>query len=300
MKYSTNTVIIGAGMAGMTAAIYLKRANIDFVIIESSAPGGQINKSSNVENYPGFESVDGPTLALNTYEQLTKLRVEITFGYVNEIYINGNKKYVKLESAEYECENIVLATGRSPKELGLENEKNLVGHGISWCAYCDGYLYKDKIVSVVGGGNSAFEEALFLSNICKKVYLIHRRDTFRASKLLQEKVFNKSNIELITNEEIKKLIVENDYLKGLALNKREVEVSGLFIYIGSVPNIDLVKNLNINLENNYIVVDKNMETNIEGIYACGDIVSKNLYQLTTAVGEGSTAASSIILKSNTR
>ena len=176
----TNTVIIGSGIAGMTAAIYLKRANIDFIIIEKGAPGGQILRTSTIENYPGFNKIDGPEFAMNVYKQLNELNVNYIFDDVKEISNNNEKILIKTQNSEIVCENIIIATGRNPRKIGLDNEDKYIGKGISYCALCDGNLYKDKNVAIIGGGNSAFEEALYLSKICKKVTLISINTVFKA------------------------------------------------------------------------------------------------------------------------
>lgn len=295
MPNSFNTVIIGSGVAGMTAAIYLKRANIDFTIIEKSAPGGQINRASIIENYPGFENIDGPSLAFNIYNQITKLGIDIKFGEVTKIDVLENEKHVYLGSEKIICKNIILALGRIPKELGLKNEKDLVGNGVSWCALCDGHFYKDKDVAVIGAGDSAFEEAIYLSNICKKVYIISRSDKFKAKEHLVNRVQKINNIIIKKRANVIKLNVENDHLLSVDLDIAEqLEVKGLFIYIGSSPDTSFLKNLKLKKKQGYLVTNKSMETNIKGIYACGDVVYKNAYQLTTAVGEATIAASSII------
>lgn len=294
-KYSFNTIVIGAGIAGMTASIYLKRSGIDVLLIEKNVPGGQITRASSVENYPGFMKIEGATLAMNVFEQVQNLGIDIKFADVKKIELNGDKKLIKTENEEYICDNIVIATGRKPKEISLPLEKELTGHGISYCALCDGMFFKDKDVAVVGGGNSAISEALYLSNICHKVYLIHRKDEYRASINLTDKLKCKKNIELIVNSNVTRLNEENDCLKSIIINNdKEIMVSCLFIYIGGSPDISFMDNLNIKTKDGYIITDNNMETNIKGIYACGDVLYKNIYQLTTAVGEATVAASSII------
>lgn len=291
MSNSTNTVIIGAGVAGVTAAIYLKNAGIPFVLIEKGVVGGQINRASQIENYPGIPSIDGPSLAFNLYEQLKKLDIEIKFDEVKRIEIVDNKKYVYLIGEQIECQNIIVATGRKPRQLGLENEEKYIGQGISFCALCDGHFFKEKEVAVVGGGDSALEEASYLSNICKKVYLLHRNNNFRAQNTFLEKVRNNKKIIIKENVNIIKLNGDKN-LNSIELDNGEVlNINGLFIYIGNVPDVSFIS---LDNENGYIIVDKNMETNIKGIYACGDVVLKKTYQLTTAIGEGAIAANSII------
>jgi len=288
-----DSIVIGSGIAGMTASIYLKRANLNVLLIESTIPGGQINRSSLVENYPGYKEIDGPTLSMNVFEQVSNLNVK----YENESVLSVKKEdklfRVKTSKNEYLTKTVIVASGRRPRELGLPNEHDLIGRGISWCAYCDGFFQKGKDVVIVGGGNSALEEALYLSNIANKIYIVLRSDKFRADNYLQDKVFKKSNIEIIYNANIKELITESDLLNGVLLdNGKTLKVTGVFEYIGSIPNTDFLKETNVNLNHDYIVVNNKMETNVEGMFACGDVINKDIYQLSTAVGEGTVAANS--------
>lgn len=296
MKY--DCIIIGSGVAGMTAALYLKRANKNILIIESNVPGGQINRTAIIENYPGYAKIDGPTLAMNIFEQMNQLGIPYQFGEVLEIKSTEQEKIVKTKKDEYQCDGIIIATGRVPKELGLENETNLVGHGISWCALCDGTFYKDQDVCVVGGGNSALEEALYLSSICRSITIIHRRDQFRADKILIDRVKNTSNIRLKYNSVVKTINETKGFLSSIEIenetNCETLECTGLFIYIGSKPTTEFIKNINIELDQGYIVVDQSMRTNQKGIYACGDVIKKEVYQITTATAEGAIAAMSFI------
>ena len=298
-KYSFNTIIIGSGIAGMTASIYLKRANISVLLIEKNVPGGQITRASSVENYPGFKQIDGASLAMNVFEQVQNLGIDIKFADVKKIELVDDKKIVKTGNEEFICDNIIVATGRNPRKLLLPHEKELIGHGISYCALCDGSFYKDKDVAIVGGGNSALGEALYLSNICHKVYLIHRRDEYRAASNLINAVKEKQNIELIINSNITKLNEKDGYLNSIIINdNKQINVSCVFIYIGNTPDISFLDNLNLTTKDDYIIVNNDMETNIKGIYACGDVIYKNTYQLTTAVGEATVAANSIIKQGN--
>lgn len=287
-----DTVVIGSGVAGMTAAIYLKRANLNILLLEKSAPGGQINRTASITNYPGIKEIDGPSLSLNMLEQLKSLDIETKYGNVLNI-TDGEIKTIKTDLEEIKTKTVLIATGRNPKELGLEGEKQLTGRGVSWCAICDGPLYKDKTVAVVGGGNSAFEEALYLSTIVKKLYLIHRRDTFRADNILVEKLKEKENVEFILNSTITKLNEKDNHLESIEVNNKKINIDGLFIYIGFKPETDIFNNLNLELDDGYILVDKNMKTNIKGIYAAGDVIKKDYYQISTAVGEAATAALTI-------
>ena len=296
MKLKTlnfDTVVIGCGVAGMTAALYLKRANVRVCIIEKNAPGGQLNKITEIENYPGFKSIDGPTFAFNIFNQIRSL--DITYKYLNvlEIISKDDYKIVKTNKEEINCKNVVIETGRISRELGLSNEKKLLSNGVSYCAICDGTLYKDKIVCVVGGGNSALESAMYLSYICSKVYLIHRNDEYRAEGILVDKLLQKSNIECIKNARITELKETNDKLSSVVINNdKEIICDGIFIEIGNVPVP--IKCDGLKLDDNYIVVDSSMKTSVDGVYACGDIIKKEVYQISTAVGEGTMAAVSII------
>lgn len=294
MKLDFDCIVIGAGVAGMTAALYLKRSGINVVIIEKEFIGGQINKTYTIKNYPGFKEIDGPTLAISINEQLKELEIPVIYEQVQNIIDNGTRKVIKTNSHEYICKTAIIATGKKERHLGLENEEKLIGHGISWCATCDGNFFKGKDVAVVGGGNTAMEDVLYLSNICKKIYLINRSDSFRADKILLDQVKTKTNIEIITNSVINTLISENGVLRGIVLNNnKEIFIEGLFIAIGSDPVIDFVSGINLLLEDNYIVVDKYMKTSIDGIYACGDVIKKELYQIVTAASDGAIAANSV-------
>lgn len=292
-----DVVVIGCGVAGMTAAIYLKRANLNVCILERNAPGGQLNMISEISNYPGYKSIDGPSLAFNMFDQIRELGIPYKYGNAIEIINKKGYKVIKTTKEDITCRSIVLATGRRARELGLSNEKKLLGKGISYCSICDGSLYKDKDVCVVGGGNSALEAALYLSDICNKVTLIHRRDEFRGEEYLQDKINQKDNIEIIFNTTINNILEDNDRVSGVVLNTgEEINCSALFIYVGSVPMSVKCKDLLV--EDGYIVVDRNMKTNICNIYACGDAIKKDIYQISTAVGEGSTAAMNLIRENN--
>lgn len=295
MKLDFDAIIVGAGVSGMSAAIYLKRAGISFLLLEQNYPGGQLNRANKIENYPGIIEIDGPTLSMNMVEQLNNLNIDVTYEKVLDIIDKKDYKIVKTSNKEYTAKAVLLATGRIPRELSLENEKSLVGRGISWCASCDGLLYKNKIVAVVGGGNTAIDDALYLSNICNKVYIIHRSNNFRAEKTSLEKAKDKSNIEFLENRIITKLNLKADKLDSIVLdNDLVLKVDGLFEAIGSIPNIDYLKSLDIDIDNDYIIVDDKMQTSIEGIYASGDSIKKDLYQVVTASSEGAIAANAII------
>ena len=289
---SRKVVIIGSGVAGMTAAIYLKRAGIDTLVIECDAPGGQLNRSSSIENYPGFKFIDGPTLAMNIYEQVMNLKVDYLFDKVVEIKENGNKKIVKTSKEEIECEYVVMATGRTSRTLNLDNERKYIGNGISFCALCDGNLYKNKEVVIVGGGNSAIEEAIYLASLCKKVTVIHRKDKLTAEEVLVNNLKKYNNVDIIYNVNIQKYNEEDNKIVSITLdNNMIIPTSGVFIAIGYVPINNLI---DVKKDNGYIVVDNNYETSIKNIYACGDAIKKSAYQIATAVGEATNVAYNII------
>ena len=295
MKLNFDCVIVGAGVAGMTSALYLKRAGLNVAIIEKNYVGGQINKTYTIQNYPGFLEIDGPTLSLNIKNQLDELKVPIIYQEVIKIESSDKLKKVITTKEEYNTKTIIIATGRTERKLNLSLEEELVGHGISYCATCDGNFFKGEEVAVVGGGNTAMEDALYLSNICPKVHLINRSSNFsKADKILYEKVKNSKNINILTDCVVGTLEQKNGSLSGVILNNNQkLNIKGLFIAIGSVPDIEFLKSLELATDNNYIIVDEHMETSISGIFACGDIIKKDLYQIITAASEGAIAANSV-------
>lgn len=298
MKYDYEVVVVGCGPAGITSAIYLKRANINVCIIEKSAPGGQLNKSSTIENYPGFTKITGPELAYNFYNQINNLNISFINEEVIEIIDKKDYKIVKTNKQEITCKGVILALGRKPRTFDNNNIRSLEGKGVSYCSICDGPLFKGEDVSIIGGGNSALEEALFLSDICKSVTIIHRRDIFRGDKILIDKVLNKDNIKVLYNSVVVKFNKENDILESIDINENgkiiNLTVKACFIFIGYVPATSFLDNLDILDEKGYIKTDKNLRTDIPFIYACGDTINKNVYQIVTATGEGATAAISFI------
>lgn len=289
-----DTVIIGSGIAGMTSAIYLLRANKKVLILEKKSYGGQIIDSLEVENYPGFANISGFELATSIYNQVKSLGGE--FKYEEVISITEEKKIVTKKN-EYQSKSIILATGVVPRKLNLDLEDKLIGKGISYCATCDGRFYKEQEVAVVGGGNTALEDALYLSNLCKKVYLIHRRDQFRGEDRISELLKKRENVEIIYDSTICK-INGDDTLSSIEISnnqnkKREILVKGLFIAIGRVPNNHYCSSL-IHLDQAGYILSKNCETNIEGIFVAGDTRVKELRQLVTASSDGAVAASKVL------
>jgi len=292
-------IIIGAGPAGLTAALYALRANKKVVIFEAKSYGGQIINASNIENYPGLPNVSGFDYATLLYNQVTELGAEIKYEEVIEI---KKDKEIITQNGLYQSEAIILATGTEHKKLGVENEMNYIGKGVSYCATCDGNFYKNKIVAVVGGGNTALTEALYLSDIASKVYLIHRRDTFRGDEKYLNELKNKINVEFILNSKVIKLngkdILENIEIEDNNSNKRKLEINGLFIAVGQVPKSDIFSNLIEVDDSGYIKSNDGVHTNIEGIYVAGDARVKELRQLVTATSDGAIAATIAINEMN--
>lgn len=284
-------IIIGAGPAGMTAALYGARANKKVLVLEALNYGGEILNTLKIENYPIEESISGFDFATKLYNQITKLGVEVKLEKVLSI---DEEKEVKTNINTYTAKSIIIATGLENRKLELPNEEELIGKGISYCATCDGAFFKDKDVAVVGGGNTALEDALYLSDICNNVYLIHRRDSFRADDITIQKVLNKSNIKVLYDSIITK-INGNDYLESIEVNNNDIlNVNGLFIAIGKVPNLDYLNNIIETNESGYIKSNELCHTNIEGIFVAGDIREKSLRQLVTATSDGAIAATEAI------
>lgn len=282
-----DVVIIGMGISGISAAIYAKQANLNVLLLEGSAPGGLLNSIDKIENFAGITSISGPDFALNLFNQVNENNIEYKLEEVKEIKKEEKELVVITNNCEYKCKNIVIATGRKPRLLGLENEKEFLGKGISTCALCDGSFYKGKAVAVVGAGNSALQEALYLSNIVDKIYLIMRRKIFAGSPAIVEKVKNTKNIEVLLETQIKKINIEAEKFSGLILNNDDyLDVAALFVYAGYVPNTEFLKNLDILNNNNYIEVNDNLETSIEGVFAIGDATRKDIYQLMNAAADG--------------
>lgn len=293
-------IIIGGGIAGITAAIYLKQANKNILLIEKSAMGGILNKISNIKNYPGSLGITGPDLATNLYNQVKSMDIEIILDTVINIKHLKNSNKVILKDKELTCKYLILATGKEPRKLNLEHENELIGRGISYCALCDSVFYKNKKVAIIGAGESALKEALYLSNICSHITIINKYDYFKCKEDIVKEIEKKDNIEILYHSFIKELKSKNNKLSSIIYmqddNNHELEIDGLFVYIGSTPNI--FGSLKLELDKNYIKVNSNMETNIGTIYAVGDVIKKDLYQLINAASEGMIAATNIIKKIN--
>ncbi|WP_370571947.1 thioredoxin-disulfide reductase [Methanomethylovorans sp.] len=286
-------IIIGGGPAGLTAGIYAVRYGLDTVILEKNVLPGQIAATDLVENYTGFTAISGPELMQRFKEHAEIAGVKIESADVYSVRSDSGKKVVMTDSGDLEAKTVIIATGANPKKLGIPGENELMGRGVSYCATCDAPFYKGKVVMVVGGGESALTDALILSNIVKKVYIVHRRDKLRASRILQQRVSKKDNIEIIWDtvpEKIEgKTGVENVILRNLKTEKvYSMPADGVFVYIGIHPNTDF-----INVKKNssgFIVTNEKLETSLEGIYAAGDCRDTSIWQVVTAVADGAVAA----------
>lgn len=286
-------IIIGAGPAGMTAALYAIEAKKKVLILDKDCAGGQILKAKNIKNYPGFTSISGIEYSERLLNQLVKLDAEIKYEEVNSIKIVGDIKYVTTNTSSYSSRSLIIATGSENKKLNIPGEKELIGKGVSYCPMCDGMFFKDKTVAIIGGGNSCIDGALYLSGICKKVYVIYRKKEFRSTVLGVQELKNNKNIEFILNANIKKIIGENSLDKIIVEidhEEKEIELDGLFIEIGKIPISSLCKDLIKLDDKGYIISDEKCTTNIEGIFVAGDIRQKEYRQLTTAVSDGTVAA----------
>lgn len=293
MSNTYDVVIVGCGVAGMTAAIYLKRAGLNPIIIEKSMPGGQIVDNGNILNYPGFTSISGSDLAMNILEQLRKLDVPIKYEEVLEIK-DGKEKKVITSKYEYFCHFVIIATGRNPRALDVDGEKELRTRGISYCAVCDGSLYKDKDVVVIGAGDSAFEGASYLSKFVKSVTILYR-NSFKAKDYLVKNVKRLSNVKFVKGKALE--FSKDDDKIMVKTDDSSIATDGVFIYIGQVPNASFVSNLNILDDDGYVIVDDTLMSNVDGVYAVGDAIKKNDYQIVIAMGEAARVALEIVRRS---
>ena len=289
-----DVIVIGSGMAGMTCAIYLKRGGLNPLVIEEGVPGGQLNKINVIDNYPGFIHTDGPTLGSEVYNQVENLDIEYLYDKVTKAELSNDEKILYTAGGKkISCKYLVIATGRLSKKL-FNDDDRYAGKGISYCALCDGNLYKGLNVAVVGAGSSAMEEALYLADICKSVTMIIRGEELTGDQSLIDDINNKNNIKCVYNSNVTEYNIENGKLTSVTLDSGStIEVNGLFISIGSVPSASI---FDVEKDKGFIIVDNECMTNIENVYACGDVIKKNVYQLTTAAGEGTTVAYSIIRK----
>lgn len=288
-------VIVGAGTAGLSAAIYAVRAGKSVIVLEATTHGGQIVNTPEVENYPGIKKISGFEFANNLYEQAKSLGAEVVYEKVIGIEVNGEEKIVHTAKEDYQAKAVILATGAKNRPLGLEHEKEWIGAGISYCATCDGMFYRGKDVAVAGGGNTALEDAIFLTNYCRKVYLIHRRDAFRGEEKLLQTLKEKPNVEFVLNANITRLIGE-DGVDGVEVEdkntheKRVLDVMGLFVAIGQMPeNSEFINVVDLD-KGGYIEAKEDCKTKTKGIFTAGDCRTKKVRQLATAASDGAIAA----------
>lgn len=293
---SYDVIIIGGGPGGYTAALYAARANLSTLVLEKMSPGGQMATTDIVENYPGFvEGINGLELGMQMKEGAERFGVKTKMAEVKSVDLEANPKLVHTRKATFEAKTVILATGAFPRELGLPNERELRGRGISYCATCDGAFYKGKTVVIVGGGNTAVADAIFLAKICEKVYLVHRRDELRASKTYMDALEKAENIEFIWSSEVVEVEAE-EFVTGVKVKSRkdnsirEVSCDGVFVAIGNIPNTELIKGQVELDESGYVLADESTQTNIPGVYAVGDMRKKPLRQIVTAVADGAVAS----------
>ena len=290
-----DVVVVGGGPGGYTAALYAVRAGLSALVIEKLSAGGQMATTSWIDNYPGFdEGIDGFELGQQMQRGAERFGAQTLYAEVTQLLLNEQPKRIRTSEGEILAGTVVIATGAAPRKIGLPEEDAFQGRGVAYCATCDGMFYRDKIVAVAGGGNSAAEDALVLSKLCKKVYLVHRRDHLRAMKSYHTMLEQAENIEFVWNQKIIGLVGE-EKLRGLSLEdtqsgqQKELSVDGLFVAIGRIPNTELVRDqLNLD-EQGYILADETTRTNIPGVYAVGDVRTKPLRQVVTAVGDGAVA-----------
>ena len=297
-----DVIIAGAGPAGMTAAVYASRANLTTLMLERGIPGGQMANTEDVENYPGYDHILGPDLSNKMFEHSKKFGAEYAYGDIKEIVDHGDYKTIKAGKKEYNTRALIVAPGAEYKKLGIPGEEELTGRGVSYCAVCDGAFFKQQHLAVIGGGDSAVEEGMYLTRFADKVTIIHRRDELRAQKILQDRAAKNEKIEFIWDTVVHEINGNGPGGKVSSLSmenvktgeKSDFEVDGVFIYIGMVPLNDPFKSLGVTNEDGYIPTNDSMETNMPGVFAAGDIREKELRQIVTATGDGSIAAESAI------
>ncbi|WP_270596680.1 thioredoxin-disulfide reductase [Enterococcus asini] len=296
-----DVIVIGAGPAGMTAALYASRSNLSVLLIERGAPGGQLNNTAEIENYPGFDSIMGPELAMKMYEGTSRFGVENEYGIVNKVENHEDYKEVFTEEKSYQGKSVIIATGCVHRKLGVPGEEVFAGRGVSYCAVCDGAFFRNKKLLVIGGGDSALEEAIYLTQFASEVVVVHRRDALRAQKIIQDRAFANEKISFLWDSVVESIegndmVVTNAQIKNVKTGEVHSEAcGGIFIYVGLDPLSAPFENLGITNEAGWILTDENMKTAIPGIFAVGDGREKGLRQITTAVGEGGIAGQQVFL-----
>lgn len=291
-----DTIIIGAGPAGMTAALYAARSNLKVALLERGIPGGQMNNTADIENYPGYANISGPELAEKMFEPLENLGVEHLFGLVEKIEDRGDFKEIITEDERFETKTVIIASGANHRHLGVPGEEDYNSRGVSYCAVCDGAFFRDEDLLVVGGGDSAVEEAIFLTRFAKSVTIVHRRDELRAQKVLQDRAFANEKIRFVWDSVVESIHGDGRKVTGVTFKNvktgevSQAEFGGIFIYVGLDPVSEFAADLGIADEAGWILTDHQMKTSVAGIYAVGDVRQKDLRQITTAVGDGAIAS----------
>ncbi|WP_288529443.1 thioredoxin-disulfide reductase [uncultured Secundilactobacillus sp.] len=299
MAKQYDVIVIGAGPGGMTAALYASRANLSVLLLDRGIYGGQMNNTAAIENYPGFSSILGPDLAENMYKGATQFGAEYAYGSVEKVEDKGTVKIVTTDTETYETKAVVVATGSEYRKLGVPGEDSYGGRGVSYCAVCDGAFFKGREVVVVGGGDSAIEEGLYLTQLASKVTVIHRRDQLRAQKIIQDRAFANDKMNFVWNSNVQEVLGDDMKVTGVrVLNNQTgeaqtIEASGVFIYVGILPKTEQFSGLGITNEDGWIETNDQMETSVPGIYAIGDVRAKDLRQITTAVGDGGVAGQQV-------
>ncbi|GAA5350743.1 thioredoxin-disulfide reductase [Streptococcus uberis] len=294
-----DTLIIGSGPAGMTAALYAARSNLKVGIIEQGAPGGQMNNTSEIENYPGYDNISGPELSMKMYEPLEKFSVEHIYGIVQKVEDADEVKRVITDDSTYEAKTVIIATGAKYKLLNVKGEDEFTSRGVSYCAVCDGAFFRNQDLLVVGGGDSAVEEAIYLTQFAKSVTIVHRRDELRAQKILQDRAFANNKISFIWDSVVEEIQGNNIKVSNVLIKNVKTgqitnhDFGGVFIYVGMIPVSSMASDLGICDQDGWILTDDQMKTTRPGIFAIGDVRQKNLRQITTAVGEGAIAGQGV-------
>ena len=299
MTKEYDVVIIGAGPGGMTAALYASRANLKVLMLDRGAYGGQMNNTAAVENYPGFKSILGPDLAEEMYQSATQFGAEYAYGTVTAVKLDGTDRIVVTDDGEYRAKAVIVATGSENRKLGVPGEEKYSGRGVSYCAVCDGAFFRDRNVTVIGGGDSAVEESIYLTQMVKHVNIVHRRDQLRAQKVAQERAFKNDKIDFTWNSNVIAINGDDQKVTSVTVKnnqtgaEEEVPTAGVFIYVGNVPMTAPFKDLGITDEHGWMVTDNRMRTKVPGIFAIGDVRQHQLQQITTAVGDGGIAGQEV-------
>lgn len=299
MEKIYDVIVIGSGPAGMAAVLYASRANLSTLVLERGVPGGELLNTSEIENYPGFASIEGPELANKMYEGAMQFGAEYAYGDVTDVQVEGNLKCVYVGEKVYKAYALIIATGAHHKKLEVEGEQTFNGRGVSYCAVCDGAFFRNEELIVVGGGDSAVEEGTYLTQFASKVTIVHRRHQLRAQKILQDRAFNNEKVHFIWDSVVEEIEGSDNQVTGVRLRNLKtdevttISAKGVFIYVGMLPNSQPFKHLNITDGEGWIVTDEHMQTAVPGVFAIGDVRSKNLRQVVTAVGDGGQAGQEV-------